>query len=487
MIVETLTILTMLVGGSTLLRIAGLRGWALPVLGATTGLALYISVGAVQVFTPISTSPIITMVVAGAVPTLVWLWLLFRGKDVRIRVLPALAVVVGTVALVAALRPLRLTNWTSDSLRYVTNGSLLASNHFDQATTDLVTKRLIGVPLIHAPGNLSGEYYLASISPLIAGLVVALVAWFAWTLLSTRLSRWVAVGVIATGLLLLVSINRFVFNAFYLNGHLLFGLLLLALVGCSWLLAIDAKVSRNALLLVISLSIVAIVVTRAEGSILVGLALLPMLLATSTPFRFRWIPLAAFGATTIAWQTFVAFVYLGEGEKIPFSVTGLLLAGVAVLIAIPVLRWAPVVKHGRAVLLLAEAGLWLLLLVLIVRDPDVFVASVSATVQNVVFGEGSWGASLVVLMVLLLVIAAFVRVPGETTLRFPLTSFIPFAFLLAYLRGIAFRVGDGDSLNRMWIQLIPIAVLYLIVAIGAGERRWGRTATAKDAVLDAPV
>ncbi len=84
-------------------------------------------------------------------------------------------------------------------------------------------------------------------------------------------------------------------------------------------------------------------------------------------------------------------------------------------------------------------------------------------------------------------IAAFVRVPGETTLRFPLTSFIPFAFLLAYLRGIAFRVGDGDSLNRMWIQLIPIAVLYLIVAIGAGERRWGRTATAKDAVLDAPV
>lgn len=482
MIIETLTILSMLAGGAALLRIAGLRGWGLPVLGASTGLALYISIGAVQVFTPISTSPVLTIALTAGIPILAWLWLFIRGNDVRIKLLPSLVVIAGVIGLIALLRPQRLTNWSYDSLRYIINGSLIASDNFDQASMGLVPKRLIGVPLIHASGNLGGDYFLASITPLIAGIVVMLVAWLAWIFLSPRLSRWNTIGLIAAGLIFLITINRFIFHAFYLNGHMLVGLLLLAIVGCSWLLAIDAQVSKNVLLIVISLSIIALVVTRAEGFILVGLALLPMLLDKGTPTRFRSIPLAALGLSTIAWQVFVAFVYLEQDLEVPFSVTGLMLAGICVLTAIPVLRWAPVTRNGGILLRVAEAALWILLLLLILRRPEIFLESVGATISNVVLGAGSWGFSLMMLLALMVVVI-FLRVPGESRFRFPLTTFIPFAFLLAYLRDAAFRVGDGDSLNRLWIQLIPIAVLYLIVAIGVGQQRWPKRAqSAVDAV-----
>jgi hypothetical protein len=51
---------------------------------------------------------------------------------------------------------------------------------------------------------------------------------------------------------------------------------------------------------------------------------------------------------------------------------------------------------------------------------------------------------------------------------------VPLAFLLAYFRGIAFRVGDGDSLNRIVIEFFPVAVLLIVAAVGEGRARWPR-------------
>ena len=75
---------------------------------------------------------------------------------------------------------------------------------------------------------------------------------------------------------------------------------------------------------------------------------------------------------------------------------------------------------------------------------------------------GRWGASLVILGALVVVALAVSR--GKTAaLRFPVTTFAPVALLLAYLRDEgAYRVGQYDSLNRMFIQVVPLAVLYVV-------------------------
>lgn len=450
-----------------------MRGWGVPILGAVTGLSLYLSIGTAQVLLPVTSSPILTVALTAGVPVALWLWLLARRKDVRVSWLGAGVVAFGAIAAVTVFRALHIANWSFDSIQYLVNASLIATGNFDEASTGLVPKRLIGVPLLHAGGTVTGDFFLPSLTPLIAGLVVALIAWLAWVSLSRKLGTRMTSLVVVIGVLFMVSMNRFIFHAFYINGHLLFGLLLLAVVGCSWLITVDDRVNRMAMMLVVLLASIPLIVIRAEGCIAVALAILPVLIDHTTPTRFKTALLALVGGCAVAWQAFVATAYLDEGLSIPFSVFGLMMVGGAMVAAIPLLHWPSLKKYGAWLLWIVELGLWLVLAVLFLREPEILVDSVRATIQNAVRGSGSWGASLVILFALMVVVL-FMRVPHSHRLRFPLTTFIPFGFLLAYLRDAAYRVGDGDSLNRMWIQLIPLAVFYLIVAIGGAKWRFQR-------------
>jgi hypothetical protein len=72
---------------------------------------------------------------------------------------------------------------------------------------------------------------------------------------------------------------------------------------------------------------------------------------------------------------------------------------------------------------------------------------------------------LIVLSFLVVITLFTNRGAALVALRFPLTSFIPVFVLLAYLRDGGYRVGEGDSLNRMLMQFVPLAVLYVGVAL----------------------
>jgi len=470
MIVEVVLILSMILGGSAVIQAAGARGLSVPVLGSVTGLALYLCIGAVQVLTPITSSPLLTIILTATIPSALWVWLRFSGAHLPVRPLWAVIIVVGVVAAVGFFRAVPQVAWSYDSLQYLLNGSLIANDSITIASTALLPKRLIGVPELHAAANLGGEFYVQSITPMISVLVLALLSWMLWESLSTRLSKRALTLLIVAGVLFLVSLNRFVFHAFYLNGHLLFALLMLVVVGGGWMLVSTESVSKTALITAMALSVGALIFVRAESSILVILAILPILVDRSVSRPHKTILLATLGAATIGWQSFMAAVYLAQELPVAFSAWGLLGFGVLMLAAIPLLSWEVLTTRSRAIVVLAEALLWLGLVVLALREPQVLVESISATFQNAVLGAGSWGLSLI-LMVLMIVLASFIAVPNSVNLRFPLTSFVPVAFLLAFLRDGAYRVGDGDSLNRMWIQLVPVALFYVLIALGIGQWR----------------
>ncbi|WP_341953813.1 hypothetical protein [Salinibacterium sp. TMP30] len=476
MIVEVTLILAIVLGGSALMQSFGARGLGVPILGATAGLALYLCIGAIQVMTPVTSSPILTIALTVLIPSTLWLWLrLSKRAEFGLRPGWAAIIVAGVVGSVAVFRALPQVAWSNDSLQYLLNGSLIASNNITIASTSLLPKRLIGVPELHAAANLGGEYYVQSITPLIAALLLALLAWMLWESLSPHLSRCALTLLVVGGVVFLVSMNRFVFHAFYLNGHLLFGMFMLVVVGGGWMLVSTDSVKKTALVIAMALAVGALVFVRAESSILVFLVLLPILFHHSVSRIHKSVLLAVLGAGTIAWQSFMAAVYLAQGLSVAFSIWGLLGFGVMILAAIPLLQWNQLMKRGRLVLVLTEVVLWLALLALFVREPQILIESVSATFENVFLGAGSWGLSLI-FIVALLVIASFIATPNRVNLRFPLTSFIPLGFLLAYLRDAAYRVGDGDSLNRMWIQLIPVALFYVLIALGVGQ--WRRRSSA---------
>jgi hypothetical protein len=158
---------------------------------------------------------------------------------------------------------------------------------------------------------------------------------------------------------------------------------------------------------------------------------------------------------------------------VPSSVTGPLALGVVVLLAIPLLRAPYLTRHSRTLLWLTEIGLWvsLLALGLYYRGSGTLRNSVDATYVNLFEGAGAWGLSIVILVALLGLGLVLARpVPHQLMLRFPLTTFVPFVFLMAYFREGSYRVGLADSLNRMIMHVVPLAILLLLILVTVGDR-----------------
>jgi hypothetical protein len=483
MIVELLSVGALLAGGCATLRAGGLRGWAVLPLGFLAGICLFLAVGLVQVITPLPTTPVLTLAVTAGAPVGWWLTRLRRGADVAVPVGPALLVVASLAAAVALLRAANLVKWHTDSLRYLMAGKLLADGTYPTAmsTHDLI-KRLIGVPLLHAPAHLGGEYYLPSVTALLAAATVAALVWFFREGMHGVLAAPHLATLTLLGVLLLVTGNRFVFSAFYVNGHLLTGALVMCVAGCGWLLAGTGRYGADgadggarALRWLQLLAVPALVVTRPEGPVFAGLALLPTLLSATIATRHRRAALAVLGAAVVGWNGFMVWLHNERGAEMPPSVGGMVLAGLLLFALIPILTTRPAtaaLRHRTRMLWLAEAGLWLALAAFTVRRPDILRDSVDATIQNVVRGSGKWGLSLVALAVLVLGAVLLARSPALTYLRFPVTTFLPVGFLLAYLREEgAYRVGYGDSLSRMFMQVVPVAVLYVLAAAAVHTAR----------------
>jgi hypothetical protein len=476
MIVELVSILAILVGGCAFVSAAGLTGWGVPALGYLSGVALVIGIGFVQLLSPLPSHPALTLALTVALPAGWWLVRRRRGGGGTV---PWRSVAVGVICVAGLVPVLRLANLVKfhwDSTQYLMVANMLTDGTFlTGVSSELLTKRLIGVGLLHAPAHLNGEEYVRSATPLLALATLAALVWF----FQQGARRWCAPWQIAIfaglGVLLLVSTNRFVYHTFYLNGHLLFAAFFLVVVACGWLWLVRAEVPASGLMAMQLIAVPAMVLTRPEAPLMVVVALLPVLLSGHVPVRYRSSLLVTLGTATALWYAMALVVLRRHGEPVEISVYGLLALGILLLGSPVLLRWGALTRRALVPLGLTEIALWLALAGFAVRQPDILRDSLRAEWQNLVMGSGGWGPSVILLAGLALIAVALVRTPGQTALRFPLTTFIPLAFIFAYLRDVAYRPGFYDSLTRMLIQVLPVLVLGIIVAMASGSWRIQRT------------
>jgi len=481
MILEILSMLIVFAAGCMFVRTFDVKGWELPAFGFFAGLSIQVVVGTIQVVVGLPTHPYLNLSLT-LLLSLAWFVICFRrGVDLSFKPIPSVISIAVIILLVMFFSNANTVNWHTDSFRYLLAGNLIAGGNYSYVNlgSSIIEQRLLAVPIIHAPANLQGEYYLHSVFPLMALSTVMILAWFLSNGLRGKLNNRLVWQFTALGVLLLITNNRFIFHAFYINGHLLFATLFLIIAGCSWLLVSDPKINSKFLLAMQALAIPVLVVTRPEGAIAAGLALLPLLLSSRIAWIKRAIILVVLGVSTLAWQFFVILKHYQAVTMVPVSVSSMLAIGVLAVLAIPLLRWLQLERGAKYILATTEVGLWAILLFFTVRPPvslvggqvNLFRDSVAATIENVVYNAGAWGYSLMVLAFLVVVVIALTDIPDRIFLRFPLTTFIPFSFLLAFLRGSPYRIGDGDSLNRSWIHIIPLAILFIVSA--AATERWG--------------
>ena len=476
MIIELATIVLITTAGSALIYSTGYSGLLLPVLGFIAGLCLQIIIGFIQVISFLPNTPVLTITLTVTISLSIYF---LRNKSLtenyirfsKILIIIPLTSIFVLITIYLSKEILYIKH--VDSMEYLAIGSMLTQGTFsDGISLYQLQKRMLAVPLMHAPANLGNNYFFISITPLIAVSTLFIIFWILYNGLKTNIKNNINIYLYCIlGILLLVSNNRFIMHAFYINGHLFFAVLILIIAGCGWLIILNTNISIHTLYFLQSLSIPVIMFTRPESPLIVFLVLLPVILSNQIDLRYRISLILIFGVSVIFWHLFLASLHIQQFNIPPVSILGLLFFGLMAVFSIYLLVYMNLEKISHHILAGIEIGLWLVLLAFIAIKPGIFYDSIIATYYNVISLSGYWGSSVVILGILVVTALVMTDIPGKIFLRFPITTYIPMFFILAYLRGGAYRVGGGDSLNRMLIQVVPLAVLF--VAAAASSRHWG--------------
>ncbi len=443
-----------------------LTPWGIAALAPALGTAIYIVVGAflaaTGLFSVISTLMIAT--IASLIP------LIAAGTNTRARIRArtvlrgaGLALGLTTVVAIVALN-VHTTRLTNDSYRYLMWASSLDQTGGLEAVDSLgLVKQQLAAPLIQATGWFAGDGYSPVHSPLFGAATLATIGWLATRIMGRdRVPvRWQVVLLASAGLLLLTT-NRFVFHLTYINGHMLVAMLLLVAVGVTWLSVIE---DEHRFLYLAGIAFAAAAIARAELLIVIALFLVPILAHRDLSRRDRLVITMPAAIVAVAW---FGLVLPPHASELKFGTTPTYGNAALALLLVVFASIATVVRLRR----LVELAPWLMLggtLVLLAyyvnSDPELMRLSMSSLGANAAY-VGAWGFFWYVVSPLVAATMVWGRVEADRLLNFGIVGFFVTLPLMAYLREGAYRVGSGDSGNRMLMHIVPLLVVYLVVAAG---------------------
>jgi hypothetical protein len=447
-------------------------------LGPILGVSGFVGVGSLMVILMGTVRPwwCVAVVAAGGLGVVILRFRKLVEGGSLLATAGSLAITSGVAALARLTHPTRMT---VDSARYLLGADILlepdAVERFRGA--DLL-KRGLTTALGQTLGSLDGALYSEIVIPLVAVAGVLLLAALTRRIclhLGTTEVTAVVLGVLAAAFVF--ASNRGLFDVFYINSHGMVMTAMLVMVACSYLARVTAQPSW---LLPVAVAAPPMIVARAEGPLLVAITLLPMLVDTTIRLGHRLATILPTTVLSTLWYAVGIWeLALGERTDPTDPVTAGLIAGVLLavvtLVAVPaterLVRWVPA---------LALIGLAALLGIYALGDIDGLVETASATAANLVF-EGAWGFTWLALIPL--VVAAMVNGAFEHERFFvvPIVGFGLLFFLMPFLRQDPYRVGTGDSGNRVMAHILLVAVAFALTAVVGsrpvpGRRVRGRAA-----------
>lgn len=437
------------------------------IMGLPLGMALYGLATAALLTMRIPFHSLGALAVVGVL-TVAWGIAAVGGRGLR-RFAPTLGVAAAVAVAGSALfQVLHLTRVTADSFRYLALAGIISeTGELAAATPGLLRTRSLLAAVPHTGPGASDTLYLASIMPLLGLAGLATFTWLAWRTLRERgWSSTVVILVVASAGAFLLSTDRLVFNLFYLNVHLLIGVYAMLMVAALWLRSQGHPPGWTA---VAAVTAAALVVSRPEGPLLAALLAVPGLTSLRIPLRERWAVALAIAATCVGWYAIRLAPLLDDGLREDL-VLGALVAATGVVGLAAASSWSATRRVTAHAPLLVFLALVVLLGVLAANDPAIAETAVRASWENVT-GRGLWRGTWLIVPVLFLLALAVSRLPAPQFWTFPILAFPVFLLALGLLRGTGYRVGPGDSGNRMLAHILLVSVLFIVMSVGWGDGR----------------
>jgi hypothetical protein len=432
-----------------------------------TGVAAYVLASLLLLTADAGFSTVAALGVAsGAALVVVVVW----GRNPQIpatTILATIGVVVGACAAVAImLQNVHVTRLTADSVRYlVTADALETSGSLDGVNPWDLRMRHLGAPLLHTGGVVAGRGYLASIAALLAASGLATAAWVAWEgflMWATPLRwRWLLLGATAA---LLISTNRWLYHAFYVNGHMAMATFLMIGVGATW---VAARRGVWVLLIPAAVAFSALPPWRPEATVAGAVFLIPLLSVVAIPIGLRWGLAAPFLAATVLWH---GIAYPSRALDGDLGVFGPVYGNLFVAGGIVVLLAVASVPPARRVAVYAPwvmlAGLAGYVGISAARSPRTLEASLAATGSNLAV-SGLWGVYWWVVPLFIVGALLVVRFRLQSMWIMSMFGYALALLAFVYLRGGEYRVGTGDSGSRMLVHVALVAIVYVVLAAAA--------------------
>lgn len=323
---------------------------------------------------------------------------------------------------------------------------------------------------------------LSAFVPMVFLSTLLAIVWIGWRLTSRFASKSTYIAVISAVGIFSLSVPMFRASMFYINGHTLLAL------GVSLMLAGVVNVRVDGLFNQPSAALVLIgalttVTARIEGLIFAGVMLAALTYAAKPVNIAERIRLGAVIASTggvFTWWLVAVKSPLFDSFGVPaWLIVVLTLAG-SLVIAIPQVdrfrQWVyPVVFALGIALLVREA--W--------QTGNLLNPALSQ-IPNMVFGEGGWATAALMALGSLVILGWRSQTPDYRFLVGLSVLLVSVVLFSKTLDGGFGRPGFGDSVNRMWLQVLPVITVTTLVGYSqllhqARHLNWRRTARPRKA------
>lgn len=330
-------------------------------------------------------------------------------------------------------------------------------------------KRGFAYPLMLSLGP--NREYLSGMTPYIFAALACLVFWLSRELLRGQQKGRTIVAV-GLGILLYVSAVMPMRAIFYVNGHTLTAVGMLAAAAVTVLAVRDQKLD-NSQVLIACLGTFTAATSRIEGIALVALVVLPLL---SQKFITRRQIIAIISAATFGLSIWLATYhsYIINATHLPWYVFMAVLVGGGMLPALKIFDWFRF--RIMSISLIA-------MVVVFVAAQVIFAHSLKkgniSLVSNLIIGDGRWGGLLGAFIIAILLGRLKNLTTEHKTLLWLTAALILGSLITKMLDGGQFghptlgRVGWSDSLNRMWWQSYAIFIVTALVGLLQHDRLWG--------------
>lgn len=336
-------------------------------------------------------------------------------------------------------------------------------------------KRGVAFPLMLALGP-EGRI-LAAFTPLVYLMLLVAATWVAWQLIRDRVSWKVLAGVAGGVGLFSLTVPMFRAAMFYLNGHTLMGLAVLVMVG-GFLLARQAQAFEKIPMAMILLGGVLGATARIEGVLLV-------LVVVAALVGQRWWDkpsdrLALFASLGLIGLTFAWWLSSLESPVLDrFGLSDWILVVLTLVGAVAAA--SPWLDRLRPLLVPAVAVILAFVLARVVWQSADPLGTVLAQWPNLGLGRGGWATAAHVFIGSAVLLGLRRRSPEYRWLVGLVVLVIGTILFSKTFDGGFGREGFYDSVNRMWLHVMPTIIVTTLVGYAelvqsTLKSRTGRTA-----------